>query len=141
MKRWLVRSVFILPLLLCLFGWGASGWRAAVMNYARTGLHAECRIEWGIVDVYWERGDIAFLPEGIECYTVPLTEVRFWSTRPGYHLGFALYWNSGFGELAVPYWFLILLFGSVLFLVWRKTRLRKTYGAFPVEMAVKKETA
>jgi len=41
----------------------------------------------------------------------------------------------------IPYWLLILVFGSLLLLVWRKTGQRKQGQGFPVELAAKKETA
>ena len=58
---------------------------------------------------------------------------------PGWHTDFLWFSFSRVGydefELAVPYWFLILIFSAVLFFVWRKTRPKlNPKMAFPVEV-------
>jgi len=159
-RRWLIRSLFILPLLLCVVGWGWSMWhqgriRGSHGNYFFVGatkygvIELECgrwpvfpgsRTEWGYDSLPW--GLAAFpehwpgLPPNVcECRSRPFAfmGLRYWYYARGIDGEYDSRW------LQVPYYLLVLLFGLVLFFAWRKTRPRTTYGAFPVELATRKE--
>src|ERR1035437_8125782 len=142
-RRWIIRIVFMMPILLCVGGWGWSGMYHSSASYSHDGHWVGCGSGWGVVTV--SLGRWSGTPDGWECDDA-YKQDDFILEPPDtpdshYFLGFRrlnhgletpAYWY----DFTVPYWFLIAMFSAVLFLVWRKTR-PKIYrgGAFPVEMA------
>jgi hypothetical protein len=150
LKRWLIRSVFMLPLLLSVVGWGVSGWYHCHLDYSKFPYSYCVGTSWGTVSIcrYTYGSDYPY-PIGWDYQAMPNPSVRFWpeitfASAPPHFLGFSLFHGSvGFAYadvLDAPYWFLILLFGIALLFVWRKTRKPIELRAFPVELADKKRT-
>ena len=135
-RRWLIRSVFILPILLCVGGWVWSGFYGRAVGYYRAGHGVWCATEWGVVSV--GVGPDRGMPDGWRYLVDPLPHFLFWPTNePESFLGFRLPphgFSPGWYGVAVPYWFLIILFALVLVFVWRKTGKKKPDHGFPVEM-------
>jgi len=141
MKRWLIRSVFMLPILFCLLAWGRSIQHDDTVGYAGGGVHAEVDAYWGSVHLTWERGKPG--GSGFYCQQEPTFDAHFWPVDRslGTYAGF------GFHRVTVPrytyrwascpYWFLLLL-SFLLLIVWRKTRPRKIAQGFPVETNAQK---
>ena len=143
MKRWIIRSFFIGLLLLCVGGWAGSTASMAAVSYGWAHRHIVVGTTWGCVLLAW--GDDAYMGDevGWRCEFGHADTVRFFP--PGdelgdFHLGFGYGGISNhMRRLGVPYWFLTLLFGSVLFIVWRKTGLPVKGRGFPVELGEKEK--
>ncbi len=149
----------MLPILLCVVGWGWSGMQATTFYYSLDGRWMACGHGQGVVYVQlaWD-GRIPVgrrIPVGWLCLVSPVNPIRFWPTDQhnlnDYNLlGFYYCHNhyvssyeytpeasrASSYSLGVPYWFLIAVFSWVLFIVWRKTRPKlHPPSAFPVEIA------
>ncbi|MEI8196438.1 MAG: hypothetical protein WCI73_11055 [Phycisphaerae bacterium] len=148
-RRWIIRCLFILPLLLCVVGWVLSGWYDLGAGYGCYRKHAVgCVLEPGCVGMGWWRGSSQ---EGWFC-NVGTHNPSFWLPeylRSHSFLGFVVYhyevisFTSGFKfySVYVPFWFLILLSAAVLFIVWRKTRPKnQQLRAFPLEVKASGQT-
>lgn len=143
-KRWFIRCIFILPILLCLGGWGWSVGHCVQVRYARHNYYVNCGTYFGTVFIHGGRQ--MGLPDFWEFNVIPQEPVRvLYPYNPNIHFfaGFGLEHEAGsWGHvevLTVPYWFLIPLFGFILFFVWRKTGKKKLGGAFPVEVKASRE--
>jgi len=134
-RRWLLRYCLLLPYLLCLFGWGWSGWYRGWVRYSFAGRAVTLQTGYGMVilSTYpkapgWNVGVqrtaiVAFLPDDED---------------PHYLLGFGFIQAPETVHYAIPYWFLAAASGIFLPFLWPK-RGKKTRGrAFPVEVASEK---
>jgi hypothetical protein len=147
-KRWLIRSVFMLPLLLCVTGWVWSMGHDTVFGYERGGHEVYFQNWWGEFNIGYEVRSKSFPEEELGCYRYEWPETFLVFPESAYDTSF-----GGFGYntrnqtdsgittrewiVIVPYWFLILPFGTILFFVWRKTRLKiDPRRAFPVKVGV-----
>lgn len=131
--RWFIRSCFMLPIFLCVFGWVWSMGHLNSLSYGSNNFYVSCDSFHGrvyLVGIHprfaFEEGwtwrvmdDKSFLPLG-HWYDVLCFE-------------FQKYINGGNWRLNVglPYWFLIVLAALALFYVWRKTRAKVTAITFP----------
>ena len=141
-RRWIIRAVFMLPILLCVGGWVSSSYRFSCIRYSNGGHTVQIR-SWGRC-VELDIGRDSGLPNGFACRVISLSygDIWIWPDQgPKMHsfLGFS-FGSAGLApvqlyELYVPYWFLIAISSAVLFLVWRNTRSRGSLRAFPVEVA------
>ena len=147
-RRWIIRSLFILPVLLCLAGRAWSGLYFGRVEYCHDSRFVLCEIMTGTVVVEW--GSRSGSPNGWD--NAVRQEAIFWDTdNPDYptFLGFSFSHVEFRGAivgngymLAVPFWFLILASSAVavLFVSWRMARPKGTPGgAFPVEVSVRHE--
>ncbi len=129
----------MVPILLCLGAWGWSRSHRTGIEYGHHDRFAGCVSVWGTVDVQWGT-TYRPLPDGLWCYASPEPISHFWPVDSMFDsiLGFAYSHTSTrldtYYLLGVPWWFLILVFSAILYLVWRKTRPRRTGRAFPVEL-------
>ncbi len=139
LRRWIIRIIFMLPILLCVGGWGWSAKHDGRLEYHRHGHWFGGGTLWGFVCVNYgppSLGEIA--SDGWICRIYPRTEVHFWPRLFTDHfsfLGFGYYSGFSITTIEVPYWFLILVFSALLFVVWRKTRPPVKGRAFPVELS------
>jgi hypothetical protein len=124
-RPWLIRSLFTLPILLCLAGWGWGAGRYSFVRYVHDGAFVGASPSFAAVtvDVVWASSE----PDGWDWDDSPSSRSRLWP--PGNpELPSFLGFGFGFGAhgyalaFSVPDWFLILILSGVLFLVWRKTR-------------------
>ena len=142
-KRWIIRGIFLLPVLLCLAGWGWSGWYDGAVSFKRSHRWIELRTEYGAV--YLVGGWHSWLSDGCESGIAGTDSVRLWPEPDAVStcvLGFRwrhFSFNDGDGRvfsgyaLVIPYWFPLLVSSLLLLLVWRKTRYRPDPAtAFPV---------
>jgi len=138
LRRWLIRSIFMLSILLCVVGWGWSGWYGFLWSDVGLHRHIDCGTQSGDVFVrIWWRGTLSLPDRGSVCFANSYG--RLWPIRgPRYYRSDGAPGRTD--ELYIPYW--VILVPSVLLLIffWRATRPRKPAGAFPVVMAAKKET-
>ena len=138
MKRWLIRSVFMLPLLLCVVGWGWSGSQRTWIDYCPHDRVVDCDSLWGVVGVQW--GTLTGQPDWWVYGTTETSNAQFWPTYRSVDsfLGFRYFHarttTRSTTRLQAPLWFLIIVFSAILYVVWRKTRPRGTGRAFPVEL-------
>jgi hypothetical protein len=132
LRRWLIRAVFMLPILLCVGGWGFSVQHGGWVSYAHSSRLVDFGTAWGTIDV-----TIALFPgepDGLDWLAHPMDSFHFWpyvdqAYHPVFGFGFRRLVdtnppNSDFYTLYVPYWFLIVVFSLILSFVWRKTRPR-----------------
>jgi len=132
-RRWVIRLIFILPILLCLGGWGWSFTHNGRIEMGRGGIWGSCGTIWGSVTIQY---DHYAPPIGLQCDVYRESEAHLLLHPDIGFLGFG-YSGPPYGPhaLFMPYWFLILVFSSVLFIVWRRTRPKVNPAtAFPVEM-------
>ena len=138
-RRWLIRCCFMLPVILCVFGWICSGMHWHRIAYWHDGYEIGCTSESGAIDVTvgWA-GDVK---DGWETSSSS-QDANFWPSDSyySYFLGFGYasgrvwYPQTNWHGFAIPYWFLIFLFSAIFFLAWRKTRpAPNPKTAFPVE--------
>jgi len=151
-RRWIIRGLFVLPILLCVAGWWWSVWHSGYLAIlarvprpdggTRIAPSTAWGTGWGLLS--WDHtrlhGTYAgwrFQAVPIEMQIVPPGFTSFEHTDSSCSfLGFCYYnirngWAMG---VDVPYWFLIVVFSAILLLVWRWTRPSKPVGAFPVEV-------
>ncbi len=154
--RWLIRGVFFLLIfliLLCAGGWVESYGHRDTVRYITPDRHRQYFVSsvcgsLGAGQLSTARGPYESAgyftghftgPEPFEHETLA-PGIRQWlATGDGYFCGFLFLHDKSYvivdaRMVAIPYYFLILLFSGVLLIVWRKTRERKPGGLFPVEM-------
>ena len=132
-RRWLIRSIFMLPILLCIVGWCWSAGHGGWIGYYHGAEFVGCETFWGVV-----RLGTSGPGPGCCCGVDSAPEICFLLPNdPQTFLGFGYFFISPERHVYVPYWFLILAFSAILFFVWRKTRTKPQGGAFPVEVAAK----
>ena len=144
-RRWFIRICFMLPVLLCVVGWGWSTRYQPHLSYCHAGNTYTCSVVRGLVLLSRARvgltmtdGSIAFPEDGWKCFTAS-------TSSPTSPLGFKwMHFRTVIGDtsidarqVGVPLWFLILPFSALFCFVWRKTGKLKPGRAFPVEIAVK----
>ena len=142
-KRWIIRSLFTLPIVLCLAGWGWSGWYQGGIVYARdhrgiilaTMDGAVCLrggwLPWeghGYAGEVHRNDPVGFWPESDADETCFLGfRWRHYSFTDPRGAVCTVY------GLTIPYWAPLLIFSLLLLLFWRKTRRRADPAtAFPV---------
>ena len=136
-KRWLIRSIFIAPVLLFMLLWLLSGVRSIFIYYSATNHMATLFLAQGVTGLEYFN-DIQVPPSfsGWQFENETPSHVRFFprdDSAYDYHLGFAFGRKSAGNGGAVPLWVLTLLSIAILWPVWRKTRGTRVAGAFPVE--------
>ena len=139
LRRLIIRSFFMVPILLCLcmWGWSCSHW--TWIEYYHHDCYVACESVWGSVEVQW------LVPyahaDGWSCVIVPKDNAYF---LPDFRevdsfLGFRYrHWDrttTTLHHLRAPWWFLIVVFSAILYLVWHMTRPRRAGRAFPVTLA------
>ena len=138
-RRWIIRVLFMLPILLCLSGWGWSGTHKGSLFYIHERNECGFSTSEGVVrlEIYMDRTFLS--PETRwESYSSQQRANYFFPSDPPSYLGFYIdhtewAWGNEY-SLAIPCWFLILIFSVVLFLVWRKNRPElNPKTSFPVE--------
>ena len=138
-RRWIIRSLFLGLLLLCVGGWGGSCTdHAPLIGYAhmdRPNVQYMAIMDRGTLYLCRSRYCMAY-PEGLFCQWAPW---RPSSDSPVHFLGFSDQNDGFFHWSGIPFWFLTTLSGSALFFIWRHTGQRNLGGAFPVEMKAKEE--
>jgi len=141
-RRWLIRSLFILPVLLGVLGWAWSAGHYGGIAYIHRGHGVRGGTYWGTVFLGGWRS--LKHPDGWTYGLSAQASVQFWpqdSNFEHFFLGFGYYYWSSAGEklysLCIPYWFLILLFGFPLLFAWRKTAQKNPPPGFPVEIKAK----
>jgi len=148
-RRWLIRAVFLLPLLLCLAGWALSITHVASLTYTHAYTVFNCNTIHGALWFRRDRNppplDAWATPDGwqAECFAYT-SKGQFWPrSEPGSPwpacLGFTCEVSTDHFAVQIPYWFLIPIASLLLFVAWRKTAPKKPGGAFPVETTAKKE--
>ena len=146
-KRWLLRGVFLLPLLLAAAGWLWSGTHRSHVGYVHEERVVWCGSGSGVlgVELGWDHAMDPALPNGWYGGTRPIDPARYWpEARPNSWLGF------GFAHFSVrdpdldqyvvvvPYWFVLLASAGVFMWVWRRTRPRPELAqGFEVQLAAR----
>ena len=133
-RRWFIRSFFILSILLCFAAWGSSRWFRAGVWRAHKSAFFEVTSESGQVTTAWGHDDFdddwtwfinETAPDGSFLSQTYSGDISW--------LGFG-FGPSGIGAsrsnkfISVPYWFLALLFSLGALWMWRKTGRRGTVG-------------
>ena len=78
-RRWFIRILFMLPVLLCVVGWGWSGTHDTSVAY-RYGGRDVCLGTWkGILSISW---GVSYDSPGWEAYNEPLNPPEFWPSKP-----------------------------------------------------------
>ncbi len=142
--RWVIHGVFIFLILLCAGGW--------VESYGHVDYFGWCRDRYAY-DISSRAGSMTLLYSVTLAYITDARDPVGWrwdrapimpENRSLFRQDPRVFCGFGYGHaegalsderwVAVPYYFLILVFSGVLLIVWRKTRPRKVGGAFPVEV-------
>jgi len=138
----------MLPVLLCVVGWGWSVGHVTFVGYWSAKHGIDLCTRWGGISAEWatERDTSGLGWDGGGFKAV---EHFWWPPEYGtsflgfrfQHLCLVLPYPDDSYYVFVPYWFLIVIFGFILFLVWRKTRPMKSGQGFPVILATDKDKA
>ena len=137
--RWIIRAIFIGLLGLSVGGWISSYYKRTWVYYgARSvgSVQGEVALAWGKINIdvgRYDEGPYVRPPPvgwvfGVETIYYDYYGGRTYVPR---FLGFGF--SLRYGKFTVPFWFLTLLSGGGVWVVWRKTR-RVEFRGFPVEM-------
>ncbi len=141
-KRWLIRALFILPLMLTVSGWAWSAIRNSDAMYSTGTTFLTLYSCQGVFG--WEYYDETSVPfTGLAFQSLPQAKIRPWPRDDSinlYHLGFGVRRTTLTGRgWAVPYWLPTAIFSGLLILIWRASRPKPgVETAFPVETAGEK---
>ena len=132
-KRWVIRGVFMLPILLCACGWVESSGHYDAVFWVR-GRGCVFISDEGIVSLVYVRAELPF--EGW-CWqhTDVSTEQRLLPEDPAQYGGFG-YGHEGSSTtemcwVSIHYYFPLFLFSVLLVDVWGKTRARQVGAGVP----------
>src|SRR5689334_2461003 len=135
MKRRIIRSFFITPLLLFVGGWAWSPKWGGWVYRVHAGRSYYCATGWGAISL--PNHPAPRVPDGWDWNFESMESARVWPKfSPSFHpvLGFVFSRRIHSGNLwsviYVPYWFPIVASSAALFFVWRKTRPTPTARAF-----------
>jgi hypothetical protein len=134
-RRWIIRSFFMLPIVLCIIGWGWSSTHWGWAGYTCADHVVRCGTFYGVVYVSSDKLRQP-TPNGWSSFYRHVPETRFWSRNDSViFFGFGCYWGPDGCSVHVPYLFPLFVFSLVLMYVWRITRPKPNpVTAFPVEM-------
>lgn len=150
-RRWFIRIVFMLPILLCVGGWEWSNSYTLKTCFTHGFNLWYGTVAEGKLCVQWAQSDRLQAPwswsaHSEEWYPDVWLEWRGAIGRRGSFLGFWIgedLLTDGEGErsqgqwVAIPFWFPTILSALTLCYVWRKTQPKlNSKTAFPVEAAV-----
>ena len=139
-RRWIIRGLFMLPVLLCIVGWVWGGGHVADVSYFHNGSFVHCSPSFGAVNISFGKGRSR--PDGWHGNVSSLDDIYLWPPQiyPHYILGFTYNyitssaWNVY--QFWVPFWALVICFASVFLFVWRRTLPKiNPKIAFPIESA------
>jgi len=146
-NRCLIRSLFILPVLLCLAAWGWTGWYEAALDYMNGAGWITLDTAHGAVTL---KRQMSVSSDGYNAAVFRTPSVRFWPEADADDLCFlgfrwvheSIVYGDGtahpYYSLTIPYWFPLLVFSLLLLGAWRKTRHRPDPAtAFPVVLKTK----
>ena len=140
-RRWLIRSLFMLTVLQCMAGWLWSTNHCFLIYRRHGNILIIFGMQWGRIFLIHGQDPMPG-PVGWHWGVEQLGRHWDFDSIVGYYnfLGFSFGWLSDYVGIDVPYWFLILVFAGVLWFVWRKSRGRpETQRGFPVEPAAAKD--
>jgi hypothetical protein len=125
----------MLPILLCIFGWGWSVGHSAGVCYSHADKSGICSTGWGVIVVYVGKPP-GITSDGWDCKAARIPETRLLLPNGlNTFLGFGYHSAIDYHDFEVPYWFLIIVFSFALLFAWRKTRPKSHPAtAFPVEI-------
>ena len=149
LKRWIIRGLFMLPILLCVYAWAVSTRHTFSITCWQENSTRTCGLCEGMV--YLERDYDVGLPEVRWSFDVDGRGAGYFvrgnlsRISPSCFLGFArahmrVHFEASesfdaMNMVSAPLWFFLLCFSALLFLVWRKTRPKiDPRTAFPVVM-------
>ena len=137
-RRWLIRILFLLPIVLCAAGWAWSGTHVGEIGYTR-GAGCAVGTNGGVIGIAF--GSIMGGPNGWDGRVSGHSAHYFPPFEWGTFLGFGFEHGRGPEVYIVfmPYALPLFVFSIVLIIVWRMTRVREPARAFPVEFATKDE--
>ena len=128
-RRWLIRSLALTLLTLCVVAGVGSYWRSVVVSY-HAGL--DCIVE--IMSIESRRFGLSWSNwPPIQRWEVGFWETGAWPRGPVRFMGFHVNERG----ITIPLWFPTLLSALLLWRVWRKTRPKFNGRGFPVEAAGK----
>ena len=143
-RRWILRILLLLPILLCLAGWAASVNHILSLRYRHAGYFGNVSTEWGVLLFEWGQfnGGVEGWRGSIDSISPRVLYLPERGPQDFSLLGFHYYhrryvilpYDLNFVGISIPYWFLLLVFGFAFFLAWRKTRPLGNPKAFPVEV-------
>jgi hypothetical protein len=154
-RRWIIRSLALAPLTLCMSAWVASYWRSISINYWRNDVEVtNLSVDRGRFMADSSKAFSGYITPGpTPCWSIEnrdagAIEWPFFDASAKFSIsGFAL-WNTGpvprgisYHGVSVPAWFPTLLSALLLCLLWRKTRPKHTVKGFPVEVGGKQTKA
>jgi len=139
-RRWLIRGLFMLLCILCVAAWVGSYFESAYVQYIggerMVAVRAECDSLFlsvsndpGYVTNKWDSG-LAPAEHSL---------IQAWYRDTDFHsMGFAyrrILGATPAWQVWVPLWFPAFLCGLLTWFAWRKARVKRVGGAFPVEFA------
>jgi len=132
-RRWFIRGLFMLPILLCIVGWGWSRTHWVWILYCLRGNFVGCDTFWGCIGLGYGKTDFS---NGWYLGREPTTAgSHFWpppNAAPQSFYGFGCEWTAISHTVYMPCWFPIFLSSLALFFAWRRTRPKTIGEAFPV---------
>ncbi len=129
LRRWLIRSLVLTLLTLCVVAWVGSYWRSALVVH--TGVKEKYSASLGGGLLWLEQHDTPPISnQGWYLGSLPRRVPWDWKLN--------LFENArgpDYVGIFVPLWFPTILSAGCLWLVWRKTRPKYSGKGFPVEVA------
>jgi hypothetical protein len=138
-RRWLIRSVALTLLTLCVVAWVGSDWRRVRIDYRRT-LWQTVEVMSGKIGYFQTTSTRSFVGWRLTIGPAGPMEWDGWNSVAAYPgLGFHVAPNKKGWAILAPLWLPSLLCAVLLWLVWRKTRPKYNGKGFPVEPTPKAE--
>ena len=134
-KRWLIRTLFLLPLA-CVVGVWVTSYFGALMMLRSHGIYLACTSVHGGVWLIEDHLPDLDVPLHVEfkqgwkvedVYSLPSSKLGFYFGPDSFH--------EDSLEIAFPLWLPTLLLAGLNWFVWRKTRAKYNERGFPVEPA------
>ena len=132
-RRRLIRTLFILPVLLCLAAWALSTTHTACLIYSHAGTTTGLQLRHADLHFTCNKSEFS-LPDGWYCLVDPapfhLFDTRLLRLSSSF-LGFAYHHETlklddpeialSWTSLHIPLWFPLLVSSGLLWVAWRKT--------------------
>jgi len=154
-RRWLIRCLFLLPMVLSVAGWGSSYVYSLSTSWFDGQYHKSmCTLSNWALEIYggqilvtwdWASDERTWRFAVDRLVSDELAGMKAYLDDQGVgFLGFRKgRFTNAHGQwfVSVPFWAPTILSGLALTAVWRRTRSHRPTGAFPVEVKAVKEAA
>jgi hypothetical protein len=139
-RRWIIRGLAVALLMMCVVAWGGSYFRWVQVGFVNDGHYWAGNVHYGEMffddEMMFNAGPGWYWIHELREADVVMAKALHSAVKSDF-LGFAYRSGSPFasiGIVIVPLWFVTLMAGVVVWVVWRKTRPKFSGKGFPVEV-------